>query len=934
MRHPGDLPTACSGVNAEFLEDLYQQYLQQPDAFDAEWRRFFTSLQNGAGNGGAAGAPAQGQVGAAGAEQAAPADDEASLSKQAKVHQLINTYRNFGHTRARLDPLGRPHMKNPPDLSLAYFGLNEAHLGESFSTGTLVAPPMASLNDILEQMEQTYCGSVGAEFMFIRDHAQRSWLREAMEGSWNQPRFDKPTKLQILTKLAHAEMFEKFLHTKFVGQKRFSLEGSETLIVMLDAMVEEAAELGVEAVVIGMPHRGRLNTLVNVMEKRLEMVFAEFKDVVEVNDLTGSGDVKYHLGYSSDREMADGRKIHLSLAFNPSHLEAVNPVVEGYVRSKQDLRGDRKGQYIMPVLMHGDAAFAGQGSVMECLNLSQLEGYRTGGTIHIIVNNQIGFTTPPRMARSYVYPSDVVKMLNIPVLHVNGDDPEAAYHVMKLAVAFRQYFRTDILVNLFCYRRHGHNEMDEAAFTQPLTYGIIKHHPSSLDLYAKKLAEEGSITAEEDGQVRADYRKRLDDALKAVAQDNVAAEIHTLEGTWDGLGRGVPRQIVKTEVELEILRTIARGISTVPEGFTPHPRLVKLMEGRLQMIEGGAPIDWGMAELLAYGSLVWEGHSVRLSGQDCSRGTFSHRHANLVDVTDGKDYIPLQHLREDQGKFEVFDSPLSEIGVLGFEFGYSLNDPHCLTLWEAQFGDFANSAQMIIDQFIVASEEKWLRMNGLVLLLPHGFEGQGPEHSSARMERYLQMCANDNMQVCSASTPAQIFHLLRRQLHRDFRKPLIVMSPKSLLRHPKAVSSVEDLIKGHFREVLFDQYATPKSKVRRVLFCSGKVYYDLSAEREKRSGKGKGKDIAIVRVEQLYPFPDDQVGEVMKQYPNAGEVCWVQEEPKNMGGWSFVAPLLGDVLPAGLAPRYVGREAAASPAAGSHRVHDAEQQALVQEALA
>ncbi|MCZ6729765.1 MAG: 2-oxoglutarate dehydrogenase E1 component [SAR324 cluster bacterium] len=929
MRSPEDFPTVFSGVNAEFLENLFRQYQDAPESFSEEWRRFFAWMQNGGGK------VAQARPAAGGGAEPAlrqrPLDDaEGSLSKQSKVHQLINTYRNFGHTGARLDPLGRPHMQNPPDLSLAYFGLNEADLDESFSTGTLVAPPLASLRDILQQVSQTYCGSVGAEFMYIRDHAQRSWLREAMEGSWNQPRFDKESKIRILSKLAHAEMFEKFLHTKFVGQKRFSLEGAETLIVMLDALVEEGSELGVDTVVFGMPHRGRLNTLVNVMEKRLEMVFAEFKDVIEVNELTGSGDVKYHLGYSSDRETQAGRNVHLSLAFNPSHLEAVNPVVEGYVRAKQDRLGDRYGKAIVPVLMHGDAAFAGQGSVMECLNLSQLQGYKTGGTIHIIVNNQVGFTTPPRMARSFVYPSDVVKMLNIPVLHVNGDDPEAATHVMKLAVAFRQYFHTDILVNLFCYRRHGHNEMDEPSFTQPLTYKIIKELPSTLEIYAGKLLQEGSITAEEERGIRAAYRQELDAALEAASRDTVEPQIDTLAGTWSGLGRAVPRQIVITEVEKDTLHAIGKAITEVPKDFTPHPRLVKLLQARRGMMEGKQPIDWGMGELLAYGSLVWEGFNVRLSGQDSSRGTFSHRHANLVDVTNGKDYVTLQHLKEGQGKFEVYDSPLSEIGVLGFEFGYSLNDPYCLVLWEAQFGDFANGAQMIIDQFIAASEEKWLRMNGLVMLLPHGFEGQGPEHSSARLERFLQMCADGNMQVCSPSTPAQMFHLLRRQLHRSFRKPLIVMSPKSLLRHPRAVSSPEDLIKGSFRELLFDRKASPRNKVRRIIFCSGKVYYDLTAERERL----KRKDLAIVRMEQLYPFPDDQVSLVLKQYPAAKEVRWVQEEPKNMGAWTFVEPLLRDLLPASLTPGYVGREAAASPAAGSHRVHDAQQEALVAAALA
>ncbi len=927
MRNPADSPTVFSGGNAEFLEEMFQEFLRAPEGFDAEWREFFASVQNG---------PAERGGNGAGGKEARPVpgapktpDDARALDAQSKVHQLINTYRNFGHTGARLDPLGRPHMKNPPDLSLAFFGLNEAHLDESFSTGTLVAPPLATLREILDQVRQTYCRSVGAEFMFTRDHAQRRWLREAMEGTRNRPNLDKATKQHILTKLAHAELFERFLHTKFVGQKRFSLEGAESLIVMLDAVVEEGAELGVETVAMGMPHRGRLNTLVNVMEKTPELVFAEYQDAVEIDDLTGSGDVKYHLGYSSDVATRGDKRIHLSLAFNPSHLEAVNAVVEGHVRAKQDRLGDRRGTRIMPVLMHGDAAFAGQGSVMETLNLSQLAGYKTGGTIHIIVNNQIGFTTPPRMARSCVYPSDVVKMLGIPVFHVNGDDPEAVYHVAKLAVAFRQYFHTDIVINLFCYRRHGHNEMDEPNFTQPLTYQAIKKHPSGLEIYARQLVEEGAVTPQEDEQIRQECRARFDAALKKAATEKMKPATETLQGSWSGLGRGVPHQIAITEVEIGILREITKGLTTVPKDFTPHPRLVKLMGGRRDMIEGKVPIDWGMGELLAYGSLVWEGFNVRLSGQDASRGTFSHRHANLVDITNGADYVPLEHLREGQGRFAVYDSPLSEIGVLAFEFGYSLSDPYCLTIWEAQFGDFGNCAQMIIDQFIASSEAKWLRMSGLVLLLPHGFEGQGPEHSSARLERFLQMAADDNYQVCNATTPAQFFHLLRRQMHRTFRKPLIVMSPKSLLRHPGATSSPEDLINGTFREVLFDQWAAPKEKVRRIDFCSGKVYYDLQAEREKR----KAKNIALVRLEQLYPFPDDQIARVMEQYPNASEMRWVQEEPKNMGAWSFLEPLFREKLPPRLAPVYVGRPAAASPATGSHRVHKEQQEALVAEAL-
>ena len=932
MRDPHELPTVLSGSNAEFLERLYEQFVAQPDSVAPEWREFFEGLQNGGGNGSAL-------AGAAAARAGQPRHLEglegevavADLTKQSAVFQLINSYRSFGHTRAQLDPLGRPHMRNAPDLSLAYFGLNEADLELPFSTGTLVARPVEPLRSIFEQLTHTYCGPVGAEYMPIRNQAQRRWLQEAMEGSWNDPRFDGGTRRQVLTKLAHAEMFEKFLHTKFVGQKRFSLEGAESLIVMLDGLVEEAAELGAEEVVFGMPHRGRLNALVNVMDKKLEYVFSEFLDLnSEVSELTGSGDVKYHKGYSNDKRTRSGKLVHLSLTFNPSHLEAVNPVVEGNVRAKQDRRGDTRRSRILPVLMHGDAAFAGQGLVHETLNLSQIEGYKTGGTIHIIVNNQIGFTTPPRMSRSFLYPSDVCKMLNIPVLHVNGDDPEAVLHVVKLAVGFRQTFHTDIVIDLFCYRRHGHNEGDEPSFTQPLTYKLIKERASTLDLYAAKLVEEGVVPEKGYKEIQDTYRGLLDQALKVTREEQLRSVPETLTGAWSGLERGLrPKNIVLTEVEPKILRTIGEAIASVPETFHVHPRLVRLLESRREMARGKAPIDWGMGELLAYGTLLNEGFHLRLSGQDSSRGTFSHRHCNFVDVESGQDYKPLAHLKPDQGVFSVYDSPLSEAGVLGFEFGYSLADPFSLTIWEAQFGDFANGAQVIIDQFISSSEEKWLRMSGLVLLLPHGFEGQGPEHSSARLERYLQMCAHGNMQVCNVTTPAQVFHMMRRQMHRNFRKPLIVMSPKSLLRHPLAVSSIDDFVKGSFRELLFDQADYDRKPVKRLVLCSGKLYYDLKAEREKRAVR----HVSLVRVEQLYPFPRDQVGAVLAQYPNLKELVWAQEEPQNMGAWDFVEPRLREELPARLHPRYVGRKSAASPAVGSHHAHDLEQAAILDEAL-
>ncbi len=943
MRDPQDRPTVLSGANAEFLEHLYAQYLERPSSVDPQWQDFFFQLQQGPGNG-AELVPAPVSVPSIGETLAAKlaliepiaGGDGKILTKQSAVFQLINHYRLFGHTQAKLDPLGTHHAPHAPDISLQFFGLTEEDLDQTFSTGTLVAPPAMSLRAIRDHVELTYCGRIGVEYMHVQNYAQRRWLQEAMESTRNQPKFDAETRRYVLTKLTEAELLEKFLHTKFVGQKRFSLEGGESLIVMMEGLVEEAAELGAEEVVIGMPHRGRINTLINIMGKQPEQLFAEFRDSYEVDDLTGSGDVKYHKGYSSDRVTRGGKKMHLSMSFNPSHLEAVNPVVVGNVRAKQDRRGDKRRTRTIPVLMHGDAAFAGQGLVAETLNLSQLEGYKTGGTIHIIVNNQIGFTTSPRHSRSFLYPTDVCKMLGVPVLHVNGDDPEAVLHVIKLAVGFRQYFHCDIFIDLFCYRRHGHNETDEPSFTQPLMYKRIKDHASTLELYTKALVEQGAFSQEEVAAIAATYRKQLDEALRTSVSDNVRPAADTLGGVWKGLERGlVPKDIDIQEVTLPVLQRIGAHLATVPADFTPHPRLLKLLQTRGEMVLDKAPIDWGMGELLAYGSLLIDGFHVRLSGQDSGRGTFSHRHAKLEDQNTGKSYFPLQHLPGAQGAFTVWDSPLSEAAVMGFDFGYTLADPFCLTLWEAQFGDFANGAQVIVDQFLAASEEKWLRMSGLVLLLPHGYEGQGPEHSSARVERYLQLCANNNLQVCNATSPAQFFHLVRRQMHRNFRKPLILITPKSLLRHPMAVSSTADLIKGRFRKVLYEKDALAPGGISRVVFCSGKLFYELYQERNKR----KLSHVALLRLEQLYPFPDDpqdiddNIQAILRKYPNVKDVVWVQEEPKNMGAWTFVEPRFRDVLPPKLSVRYIGRKDAASPAAGSHRVHHDEQEHIVESAL-
>lgn len=820
-------------------------------------------------------------------------------------------------------------MRHPPELSPGHFGLEPEDLECHFGTGTLCASPIASLREILRQLRHTYCRTIGAEYMPIRDYAQRRWLQEQMERSWNDPQLPSEQQLHILTWLTQAEQFEKFLHTQFVGQKRFSLEGSESLNVILNGIVEEAARLDVSEIVLGMPHRGRLNTLVNVMEQDPQRIFAGFDDSEELNTLTGSGDVKYHKGYSSD-VTREGKRVHLSLTFNPSHLEAVNPVVEGNVRARQDrLGGDAQGA-ILPVLVHGDAAFAGQGLVMETLNLSQLEGYRTGGTVHIIVNNQIGFTTAPEDARSMLYASDTCKMLNVPVLHVNGDDPEAVLHVTRLAMGFRQRFRTDIVIDLYCYRRLGHNEGDEPSFTQPALYEKIRQHPSTQQYYRKELERSGRCSAEQAEAIHNAYRQRLGQAREAERKNGASVLPDTLGSAWKGMRRGCDAEDhTPPPIPQERLRTIGTALASTPEDFQPHPRLKRILEARRAMTHGEQPLDWGMGELLAYGNLLYENYHVRMSGQDCRRGTFSHRHASLVDVKHGTSYQALQNLSGAQGRFSIFDSPLSEAGVLGFEFGYSLADPSCLVIWEAQFGDFANGAQVIIDQFLASSEAKWLRMSGLTLLLPHGFEGQGPEHSSAKLERFLQLCAEENMQVTQVTTPAQFFHLIRRQMQRSFRKPLIQMAPKSLLRHAEAVSSMEELSQGCFHETLPDPHPPTAQRVRRLIFCSGKVFYNLAEQRRKQGIQ----DCALIRIEQLYPLPKADLLKHLALYAQAQELLWVQEEPENMGPWRYMEAQLRELLPAGRSLRYVGRKASASPATGSHRVHQQEQEHILRKAL-
>jgi len=850
--------------------------------------------------------------------------------KQAHVLQLIHAYRVRGHLVADLDPLGREPQYHS-ELDPNTHGLTIWDLDREFITGGLTAAPnkeasrTATLREILETVRQTYCAKIGVEYMHIQDTEQKQWLQDRMEPARNRSQFSVEVKKQILAMLIAAEAFEKFLHTKFVGHKRFSVEGGETAISILHQLLEEAAAQGVEEVVIGMAHRGRLNVLSNIIGKSYAQVFSEFEGNIDPQSTQGSGDVKYHMTASGVRPTRSGKDIKVSVMPNPSHLEAVNPVVEGVVRAKQTRLGDANRTRVLPVLLHGDAAFAGQGVVAETLNLSQLEGYHTGGTIHLIINNQIGFTTTPAEARSTPYSTDVARMVQAPIFHVNGDDPEAAIHVMKLAFDFRQRFKKDVVIDMYCFRRHGHNEGDEPSYTQPLLYKQIKEHSASHELYANKLIREKVLTKDEVAAMRASCLECLSGAFDTAKRkvEPFKPEVIT---PLDSLV--IPRSD-KTAVALEVLQKVTYALTNFPEGFQLHPKLTSFIAKRKHTMEEGKGIDWSMAEALAFGTLAYEGTPVRLSGQDSSRGTFSQRHAVHADAATGREYLPLNHIRDGQARVDVYDSLLSEMAVLGFEYGYSLADPSSLVMWEAQFGDFANGAQVIIDQFIAASEAKWQQPCDLVLLLPHGSEGQGPEHSNARPERFLQLCSEDNMRVCNCTTPVQYFHVLRRQMRDGVRKPLVLMTPKSLLRHPRVVSSIEEFTDGHFHEVIDDSAITDRAAVQRVLLCSGKIYYDLLQAREEKHLT----HVAIGRVEQLYPYPKAQVVELLNHYPNAREVIWVQEEPRNMGAWRYIrGHLLGSISPHQKLD-YVGRPHAASPATGSLTRHLEEQAKVVEEAL-
>lgn len=869
--------------NAAWLEALSQQYATDPESVEEKWRYFFEGL----------------------ALQSAP--------KESSVSRLIEAYRCFGHLEACFNPLA-PKPPAAPELQLENFGLSARDLPKLFPTYGLLPQEEAPLQEILARLRALYCGTMGVEYVGYQTRELTEWLQRELEGE--AAALSPAEKRFLLRHLSRAELFETFLHTKYVGQKRFSLEGGETLIPLLAFLFEEGAKLGIEEFVIGMSHRGRLNVLANLLGKSYGMVFSEFEGS---SPLLGSGDVKYHKGYSADLTTEAGHRIHVALSPNPSHLESVDPVVEGMTRAKQVRRGE-EGK-VLSILIHGDGSLAGQGLVYECMQLYRLEGYSTGGTLHLVVNNQISFTTLPKEARSTLYCTDISRTFSAPVFHLNVEDPEGCARAGRLSLEIRQRFGCDLFLDINGYRKYGHNEGDEPTFTQPLEYATIRKRPPIRALYVQRLVEEGVLTQEEAKREEQKFHEHLQQ--KFDEKEGREAEKPLLEGAWKGLRAGGDLlEPVKTALPQEILTEIGKRISTLPEGFQAHSKLVRLLGERREMAEGRRPIDWAMAELLAMGSLLWEGKGVRLSGQDSGRGTFSQRHALWTDQKSNARYQPLAYLKEGQGRFDVYDSPLSEFAILGFEFGYSLASPETLVLWEAQFGDFANGAQVIIDQYITSSEQKWVRYSGLVLLLPHAYEGQGPEHSSARIERFLQLAGEENFSVVNPTTPAQHFHALRRQLVRPFRKPLIVFTPKGLLRHPRCVSALEDLAQGGFAEVLDDLPARRGS--RRLLLCSGHIYYDLVKRREERKA-----EVAIVRLEQLYPLHEARLREVVGQH--AGELFWVQEEPQNMGAWSYLAGRWSSISSQPL--RYIGRKASASTAHGSHYVHEKELEEILQEAF-
>ena len=891
------------------MEGLYRQFLDNPSSVDSSWQQFFSGfefarLQYGE-NGGASGAiPEQ-------------------VDKEFKVINLINNgYRAQGHLFTKTNPV-RERRKYTPDLSIENFGLNTSDLETVFQAGQLIGMGPAKLKAIIHHLDETYCQSVGAEYKYIRNEEVKKWIEQKMESSKNSYPFSIREKKRMLEKLNEAVAFENFIHTKFTGQKRFSLEGAETLIPALDAVIDSGAELGIKEFVIGMAHRGRLNVLANILGKSYEDIFSEFEGK-EFDENAFDGDVKYHLGFSSDVITSNNKKVHLGLTPNPSHLEAVDPIVQGIVRAKIENTPGGNFDQIAPILIHGDAAVAAQGIVYEVIQMSLLKGYATGGTIHLVINNQVGFTTNYIDARSSTYCTDVGKVTLSPVFHVNGDDVEALVYTIRLAMEYRQRFHRDVFIDMLCYRKYGHNEGDEPRFTQPLLYKAIANHPNPREVYNQKLLSQGIVEANLAKSMEKQFKELLQRSLDLSKLQKKTKLDDFKEGNWKGLRFSTPKDFESspdTSINKKNFISLVQKIATLPTDVVFFNKIVRLFDDRKKMLEEGGRLDWAMGELMAYATLLEEGHPVRISGQDVERGTFSHRHA-VIRLEDREEvYVPLSNLSEQQAKFTIYNSLLSEYGVLGFDYGYSFTAPNSLVVWEAQFGDFGNGAQIIIDQYLSSSEDKWKRMNGIVMLLPHGYEGQGAEHSSGRMERFLSLCAEYNMQVTNCTTPANFFHALRRQLKREFRKPLIVFTPKSLLRHPRCVSSIDDFTKNGFVEVMDDVTADPK-KINRIAFCTGKVYYDLLDRKEK----DKNIDLAIVRMEQLYPFPKKQVEAILKKYAQATSYLWVQEEPENSGAWSYILRVMRQHN-----LRYIGREESASPATGSHKQHDKEQKAILDE---
>jgi 2-oxoglutarate dehydrogenase E1 component len=923
--------TALWGGNSTWVEDLYERYLAG-ESVPEDWQKYFSTLALSRGD------IPHGPIVRSLTERAqqprtvaVQATSTAGEEKQAAVSRLIQIYTNRGHLIANVDPLGLLQRAKPRVMQLDYMGLSEADFDTEFYTGTRLdaLPRRAKLRDIVATLEQVFAGPIGAEFAHVSDTDERLWLQDQFMLGRLQQHFDKEEKLTILRQLTAAEGLERYLHTKYVGQKRFSLEGGDALIPMMYDLVQRGGEAGLEEVVIGMAHRGRLNVLVNVLGKAPSDLFSEFEGKYDIAHLKGSGDVKYHKGFSSDLRTPGGN-VHVALAFNPSHLEIVNPVVEGSVRARQERRGDSGDKRVMPVLIHGDSAFAGQGVVMETLQLSQARAFYTGGTVHLIINNQVGFTThDPRDTRSTMYCSDVAKMLEAPIFHVNADDPEAVVFVTRQALAYRMKFRKDVVIDLVCYRRLGHNEADEPAATQPVMYKVIRQHPTARQIYADRLVGEGALSAADAAAYMEQYRAGLDAGTSQVpASLGLIGNQYTVD--WSRFLRNDASDPAATAVGAERLAKLGARIVDVPRGFPLHPRVESIYANRRKMLAGEMPLDWGCAETLAYAALLEDGCPIRITGQDSGRGTFFHRHAVLHHQETGECYVPLEHISAKQPSFTVTDSVLSEEAVLGFEYGYSTTNPAALVIWEGQFGDFVNGAQVVIDQFISSGESKWGRLCGLALFLPHGYEGQGPEHSSARLERFLQLCAENNMQVVVPSTPAQMFHMIRRQMLRSLRKPLIVMTPKSLLRHELSVSSLKELTDGGFATVIDEIDDIAPAGVNRVVFCSGKVYFDLLKTRRAAAQK----DVALVRIEQLYPFPSQAYEAVLKRYPQAREIVWCQEEPQNQGAWYSIRHRLEQGLQKDRHTLlYAGRGHAAAPATGISKIHDAEQRELVDAAL-